>query len=768
MSGTNIFYNGVRMQDCELTGWEQSVDTYDSEVAVRFTRIRFTASSSLVRLQKDFPDNDWRTRQGQNDPYILSTGFGAFSGGNDYGLLSDLVQRITHDLSQPRQDFLLWVDNACEPNAINSSPMVPENNQNRTKTSRVIVAATGRIPKTAEEKLDCGVGDNQYSDSPTQTQILRRHVIDANSGPKVSNVKISEVAGGAFCKVTATFEICRVLYQIDSPDEIRDEVIHYDAQKARGVIYNRWSVVDSMDNEGKVSHDISGKLYVKDHRYKPDACRMFTKCLPFPYARVVNDSYVVSEDGLTLEYKYRFQHAGSAPPDGVRDYTATYVEEAGPGLANKGIQRGSMNINVKGLWHGAVIEGVPPNEVRRSITEKENKAILLRGAYSILYARIRGIDQKWDPLPGQIPKKVQVLTTTVTEAVGKPELTLQVTVQYTQQEFGEFHLRLGNMGDPIPIPNYDPRWWPVQSVRRRWMGEDDENPNFRNDNLFWYHDKGLPTESNYFDPYIEPPHSERHTTPRLAGYTENDYESDGLYNDWEWARLDGTPITVSTTSTTTVGSNNDEPSKPLMAYVSRDLKGEVFPTVGATSQEQRVDETNSGISEGQRNGYTYIQWESELMTDSDYGVKMLPLSKSRDRVAGAGEASGMQSATKIKLHAGIAKRIYSLVATRQGQFPDLPKPEPLVQRTVSSSAINSEHLLKTEIIKDGCELMPDGCTKLHTVHLRWTYGLENALFGETNDLSLPSMRSPILKSSFVQDSLADMTARLKTDMIKPA
>jgi hypothetical protein len=756
MSGTNIFYNGVRMQDCELSGWDQSVDTMDSEVGVRFTRIRFTASSSLVRLQNAFSDNDWRDRGKANSPHILSSGFAPLAGGNDYGLLSDLIQRVSHDLSQPRKDFLLWIDSTCVPATVDESPNVPQNNQGRTKASRVIVAATGIIPVEATEKLNVGTGDHEYSESPTETQILRRHVIDANSGPKVSNVKIEQVAGGAFCKVTATFEICRVLYQVDSPDNIPDEVVEYDAQKAKGVIYNRWTIVDGMDGEGKVSHDISGKMCVKDHRYKANACRLFAFPFAFPYGRMVDRNYTISEDGLTLEYRFKFQHAGAAPPAYIRDYKATYVEETGPGLGSKGIQRGSMQIKVKGWYHRSTVDPAV------AMTEQVQKAMLLRGAFTILYARIRGIDMLWNPLPGQVPKRVQMLTTTVSEQVGKPELDLNVTVQYTQQERGEFALRLANMGEPFSIPGYDPRWWPVDNEWGRMMSEDVANPFFRSAAVP-YAAEGEPQHSDYCDIYIQPPYSQRHTLPRLTGQTHHEAETDGGANDWEWARLDGTPIEAGTTATITTTSNTSPINQlALTAYISKDLKGENYQA----SLPQRTNETYTGVSTEQRNGYTYVQWESELLTNSNYGKLMLPLSKSRDRIAGAGEASGMQSAVKIKLHAGIAKRVYSLVVTREGDFPDLPKPEELIQRTVSSTAINSEHLLNTELLKDGCELMPDGCTKLYTVHLRWTYGLENALFGETNDLALPSMRSPILKSTFAQDSLADMTAKLKTDMIK--
>lgn len=765
MSGTHVFYNGVHMQDCELINWEQSLDTDESNVGVRFTRIRVTVSSSLVKLQNEILDVDWASRMKTTNPSINSTGFTApVDSGISGGLLTDLTQRIEHDLSQPRQDFLLWVNGTCN----SPGSAIPQNNTSRTSSTRVIVAATGRIPAVASETISVGIGDNEFTTSPIPSAIIRRHVLDANLGPKVSNVSITEVSGGAFVKVTATFEICRVLYQADAADTIPGATVQFDAQKARGVIYNRWSIVDSTDNEGKVSHDISGKICVKDHRYKPNACRLFAFPFAFPFGRMINKSYTVAEDGLTLAYKYRFEHAGAAPPAYVRDYKATYTEGIGPGEGKSGAQRASMSIRVKGWWHRST------NNPADTMTEKQQKFFLLRGAYTILHSRLTGLNLHWDPLPGQRIAKVHLVDCQVIEEVGKPELELRVNAIYTEAEKGEFHLRLLNMGRPIQLPNYDPRWWPVDNEWGRMLAEDKLNP-FFNTAALPYGASGTAAKSDYCDIYLQPPYSQRHTLPRLAGDTKNDAATDTAA--WEWARLDGSIVSLgSEVSPGTPPPANTNPINQLSisAYVSMDLAGQEYPA----QAEQRNSEEYTGISISQRQGFMYVQWDSEILTDNSYGKILLPLSKSREKIfQSSGSPSpenprlaGKQTAVAVKLHAGMAKRVYSVTASRIGNHPDLPLPEAVIQRAFISGSVgnvmNTEHLLQAEFVKDGCTLMPDGCTKLYSVHVRWTYGLENAMVTESGDTLLPSMKSPILKSTFEQDSIADVRTVFKPNMIK--
>jgi hypothetical protein len=132
----------------------------------------------------------------------------------------------------------------------------------------------------------------------------------------------------------------------------------------------------------------------------------------------------------------------------------------------------------------------------------------------------------------------------------------------------------------------------------------------------------------------------------------------------------------------------------------------------------------------------------------------------------------------VRLHAGTGVRVFSVTATRIDDHPEMPMPAEIIRRTreygqvdsegnpvldsesnqiLETRIANVEHRLKTEVVSDGCTVMPDGCSKKYSIHLRWTYGLENPLRTDSADLFLPVIESPVLKSTFAQDSLNPLT-----------
>jgi len=539
-------------------------------------------------------------------------------------------------------------------------------------------------------------------------------VLDANNGPKPSGLDVRKVFGGNVLRVQVTFEVCRVL----SKPITNDPDPGYDAQQVRGVISYTWNVVDGLDDDGAVTHTVAGKLVVKDQRYKANAMRMFAFPLAFPYARLVSRQHIVDETGLVLQYTYQFKHAGSAPPQGVRKYEATYAEEIRAGSSP--VQTAYMNIRVMG-WHDRTqtkLNGGDEVGIPLLDREKSQKVVLLRAAYTILWSRIRGINLLWDPLPGHKAKTVDLIRASVIERIGIPQLELRIEVKYVSQEETEFLHRLQNFGTAIDVANYDPRWWPVDNEWGRLPNGngavataavvgppavpagvanngDRDNPYFTMA-AYPYAESGDPTKSDYFTGYFQSPASNRHTLPRITGLTAN-----GADTSMEWAKPGGavpTNAVATPSSSSRPDSTNPIAGPVFTAILSKNLLGDEI----SGTLPPAVHPSYSGVSEVQRGGFMYLEWDSEVKSDTNEGMIMLPLSKPRTLpsvvAAALGFSTGVESSVAIRLCAAMSKRIYSVSATRFGKWPQIPEPAKTIVRKTGSTLNCVETLLKKELL----------------------------------------------------------------------
>ncbi len=86
---------------------------------------------------------------------------------------------------------------------------------------------------------------------------------------------------------------------------------------------------------------------------------------------------------------------------------------------------------------------------------------MIRLLYAIALGESRGLNQLWEAKPGQNAKLVQMFDGTIIEQMHAPVMEFRASVRYADDDLTGFDLRLRNMGDPMPIPDYDPKWWPV-------------------------------------------------------------------------------------------------------------------------------------------------------------------------------------------------------------------------------------------------------------------------------------------------------------------
>lgn len=729
MSGTHVYYNGVLMRDCETLDYSCVLEYDESMTHEKYMKTRITVSSTLISaygfgFSTPIPENS------QHPSTIRIPSMPADE------TTPARMEEIMQLLSEPRKDFWYAVNGVFDPIGAISPTAIPEEDRGHNSSYRLVLISTGVLPSTGNEFVKF---------FNTNLQVKRVNVQDANNGPKPIGPNYTRIMGGNVVRVQATFEICRVLSK-----PIADADPGYDAQKSHGVICNSWNVTDSLDDDGAVTHSVSGKLVVKDQRFKPNAMRMFAFPLAFPYARLVDRKFTVDETGLVLAYQYQFKHAGAAPPQGIRKYEASFTESRSVGTGAAGVTRGNMSIKVMG-WYDRSDNSTPLLQ-----REAKQKILLIRGAYTILETRIGGLGKLWNPQPGTNGRTTNLTDSKIIERVGHPELELQFSVIFGDSNKTELAVRAANIGRAISIPGYDPRWWPIDNEWGRLpdgngavaappiIGNtgDKDNPGFTNA-AYPYAQSGDPDKSDYFTGYFQPPGSNRHTLPRITDRTVNKADTSE-----EWARPAGSIPNGSMTDATPVPEANKNPisGDDFNAIPSKNLNGSIvlgpLPPVENTSF--------SGISPVQDSGFMYIAWTSEVMTDSSQGKLMLPLSVPRiipqakreqllGLIAGNGPSiSGIECSVPVQLCAPVSKRVYSVSMTRNQKWGQVPQPKEQIVRTTGSGSTriirNVETLLSKEILPVTPALRPgDGITREFELHVRYVYGLSNPWAGTVDE-----------------------------------
>lgn len=751
--GLCVSYNGVCLQDCELLQWDHRIE-YDEGHNQKWDVIQLTVASMVVSNANTVNavavpnDNDAKEPNRRHASQALETIDSNKVWPQKRGFLAvDNLVAVMQLLKRPKCDFVMWLNDAA---TATQSAVPPEQTAERTQNRRILLAACGwasaedfKTPATTEGEFVNVMDPQLDSEKFSKTKIKRRDVLDCCNGPRPISVQPQSLAGGKVVRLHFTIEIVRTipsgkivdtLSNQQGDNEERRKAIS-DNRKESPIIYNRWSVSDSEDDSGRVTHTISGKLIVSDKRYKPNAMRLMAFPLAFPFARLASRRYTVSEDGKTLAYEFNMTHAGMAPPPGVRDYTASYSEKFSPYVP--GHLHGEMSIQVKGWYHRTT------DDPTIMVTEQTQKTVLLRQAHTILWARIRGLAPKLQPLPGQDANLIKLLGMQVIETVGKPELELRAEVQY-QPEPNDIYLRLQNLGKPFfdglqAISQWDPMWWPIDNEWGRLTRFDDAHPDYE------YLPLGNTTGWKPYDDYMNQPAPEslssNHIAQKLSPITQapKDYKVD----------LAGDGLTLNPQGDYTGSTNGGEPSeraipkttnpinqKPFLAQISQALNGLAIPA--ATPP---VVSYNTGIYDAGQiySGFAYVSYEAETMSDAQTGKIAMPLSKSRDfnggnlafqnGGGGSGGVKPKETVATIRLFAGSGRRVVNVKAERIDDWPEMPVPAEQIARydlTASDSEQGSQvvaydRLIEKKIIHDAPRPFQSGQGVVFTTNMQLVY-----------------------------------------------
>jgi hypothetical protein len=148
---------------------------------------------------------------------------------------------------------------------------------------------------------------------------------DVNSGPKPQKVEIIHIAGRSMLRVMFTIEICKV--ECGSA-EVSNESL--------GVLNNRWSIHEDIDQNCYSVRTIRGRLRVASISLNPQAFRGWV--IPplqrgFKRERM---SFNTSPTGLELEYEIQDRQVWAAAPKPAWTWAASHVESTNDGVNSFG------------------------------------------------------------------------------------------------------------------------------------------------------------------------------------------------------------------------------------------------------------------------------------------------------------------------------------------------------------------------------------------------------------------------------------------------
>lgn len=678
MSGTHLFYNGVLLRDCETREFSQTIQRDDSGTDVLYSRVRISVSSTLVSLT-NIGEGSNVVETGSTHPSTIAIPR------VDGETLVERWREVQTRMQEARKDFWYAINSTTkkpisqqtgyDPNGTDLP--IPATDASSSDSYRVVLAATGLTEddiKKLRADRNASIGKiKAFNPSGlTQSQFVdidRAKVIDLDNGPTPISVNVEQVLGGRALRVSFTIEVCRCFCK-PTADDFAPPAI--DSAKAAGVISNRWGVSDSIDGDQSTHRTIRGKLVVSDRSWRPHALRLLVSPKLFPYAKLTDQRFAQDPKGLALEYEFSMKETGPAAPEGVTSWSGTYTESNTLGA---GQTTGDVTVKV----HGTVNP--------RNLTMQQQKTLLLAQAYNIVRSRVR-FKLGWAALPGQDPTYVMCSRTVVIETMHKPEIELRMSFLYRDAANGQnqaidgFGLRLKNMGADMSnsITGYDPMKWPVGRDFNLDQGQENE----------WSRTEGT---GSYFDTYFQTPCSEWHGMPRRGEITS--YQLDRTTNE-------SLPLVTP----------NPSYFQRMDVYIDPDV------TTTLSSQERPAPGTpiammQTGFSTDQ-SAFSYLQVELDNRYDLSSGNVMLPLSRPR-YVSSAG---GVQSAVIVPLHAGLAKRTITMVASRLGNWPQVPAPSASITTTGFRQTF-----LEGSIIPEAPQITKDGQGMIYKAQIRWVYGL---------------------------------------------
>ena len=331
------------------------------------------------------------------------------------------------------------------------------------------------------------------------------------------------------------------------------------------------------------------------------------------------------------------------------------------------------------------------------MTAQQQKKIMLRIMYAILSTRINLLSDEHNSIPGTRAAICMFKEGAITERLGKPEMEMRVLVEYANSSLDDFNFRLEKMGTPLSeaIDNYDPKWWPQPDF---WQWDVEAENLIEDDEL---------GGGSYLEPYHQYPCDLWHSIPRAAKTDQIGF-ANAEPNDPQ------NPIPPNPNPP----NPNGVFSRPFVAYTVSDLDG----NVSMVDTMPIVTSNRYGIDAAQQlSGFSYVQWDSDVTYNTNMGKLQLPLSRARQHPLAVSTSvpNEKQTAVVIQIHQPTAQRIFTMTVGRQGKWPEIPIPAPIVKDTDGYY----EELLSFKFVPDTPKLAKDNTNMLYSIQVEMVYAL---------------------------------------------
>lgn len=189
-------------------------------------------------------------------------------------------------------------------------------------------------------------------DAVAGTKVPDLDTEDVNNGPRCLSADLTAVMGGTLYKCVATFEVCRVQC-VDAEDlPVGEEANN------TGILTNKWSVRDSIDQNFYTTRTYTGRLRVANAKLNANFLRPYVMPVLAAGLRRQTCDFMVSEDGLQLNWTVIDKEAAFSAPTPATSWTLTQSEHTGDGKISTGAIKidlmGDRNVNKKSLIEVAI------------------------------------------------------------------------------------------------------------------------------------------------------------------------------------------------------------------------------------------------------------------------------------------------------------------------------------------------------------------------------------------------------------------------------
>ena len=176
---------------------------------------------------------------------------------------------------------------------------------------------------------------------------------DVHGGPFPKNVNITQIANNTVFRVEFEVEfaiapwcfkkngqdgqVSTLIYgqDIDAAQDIGSQLDtepsnprEFGAHKKLGVLSNRWSCIDRLDNSSYLVRTYTGAIRLSNPHWNPNDYRCLTLPPIVPGMRRESIEYRASEDGLKLQYTIVDKEVTITPPEGCSDIKIRHQEAA--------------------------------------------------------------------------------------------------------------------------------------------------------------------------------------------------------------------------------------------------------------------------------------------------------------------------------------------------------------------------------------------------------------------------------------------------------